>query len=68
MLLLSREDIKKVFTMRDAIEADKKAFTLVVEENVTHRFAQRFRRRSMTAAFYLCRPMLRSLTRRQLRR
>lgn len=31
MLLLSREDIKKVFTMRDAIEADKKAFTLVVE-------------------------------------
>lgn len=31
MLLLSREDIKKVFTMRDAIEADKKAFQLVVE-------------------------------------
>jgi ornithine cyclodeaminase len=31
MLLLSREDIKKVFTMKDAIEADKKAFRLVVE-------------------------------------
>lgn len=31
MLLLSREDIKKVFTMKDAIEADKKAFQLVVE-------------------------------------
>ncbi|WP_418540849.1 ornithine cyclodeaminase family protein [Massilistercora timonensis] len=31
MLLLSREDIKKVFTMKDAIEADKYAFTLVVE-------------------------------------
>ncbi len=31
MLLLSREDIKKVFTIQDAIEADKKAFQLVVE-------------------------------------
>lgn len=31
MLLLSKEDIKKVFTMRDAIEADKKAFQIVVE-------------------------------------
>lgn len=31
MLLLSREDIRKVFTMKDAIEADKKAFQLVVE-------------------------------------
>ena len=31
MLLLSREDIKKVFTIKDAIEADKKAFRLVVE-------------------------------------
>ena len=31
MLLLSREDIKKVFSMREAIEADKKAFSLVVE-------------------------------------
>lgn len=31
MLLLSKEDIKKVFTMEDAIEADKKAFQLVVE-------------------------------------
>ena len=31
MLLLSREDIKKVFTIRDAIEADKKAFQYVVE-------------------------------------
>lgn len=31
MLLLSREDIKKVFSIKDAIEADKKAFQLVVE-------------------------------------
>lgn len=31
MLLLSRADIKKVFSIRDAIEADKKAFTLVTE-------------------------------------
>lgn len=31
MLLLNREDIKKVFSMKDAIEADKEAFTLVVE-------------------------------------
>ena len=30
MLLLSREDIKKVFTIQDAVEADKKAFQLVV--------------------------------------
>ncbi len=28
MLLLSREDIKKVFTMKEAVEADKEAFTL----------------------------------------
>ena len=28
MLLLSREDIKKVFTIKDAIEADKKAFSV----------------------------------------
>lgn len=28
MLLLSKEDIKKVFTIRDAIEADKEAFKL----------------------------------------
>lgn len=31
MLLLSREDIKKVFTMQDAIEAVKQAFTLLVD-------------------------------------
>lgn len=31
MLLLSKEDIKKVFTMKDAIEANKRAFTLLVE-------------------------------------
>lgn len=31
MLLLSRGDIKKVFTIKDAIEADKKAFQLLVE-------------------------------------
>lgn len=28
MLLLSKEDIKKVFTMKDAVEADKEAFRL----------------------------------------
>ncbi|MEG1824020.1 MAG: hypothetical protein RR501_04495 [Cloacibacillus sp.] len=28
MLILTREDILKVFTMKDAIEADKKAFIL----------------------------------------
>ncbi len=32
MLLLSKDDIKKVFSMKDAIEADKKAFQLIVEE------------------------------------
>jgi len=31
MLLLSRKEIKKIFTMREAIEADKKAFQLAVE-------------------------------------
>lgn len=31
MLLLSREDIKKVFTMEDAIECDKQAFKMLVE-------------------------------------
>lgn len=31
MLLLSREDILSIFTMRDAIEADKKAFVLHTE-------------------------------------
>ncbi|MEY8412529.1 ornithine cyclodeaminase family protein [Lachnospiraceae bacterium 62-26] len=31
MLLLSRADIKKVFSIQDAIEADKQAFTLVSE-------------------------------------
>lgn len=31
MLLLSKKDIQRVFTMKDAIEADKKAFTLLIE-------------------------------------
>lgn len=31
MLLLSREDIKKVFSMKDAIEADKDAFRIFTE-------------------------------------
>lgn len=31
MLLLSKEDIKKVFSMKEAVEADKLAFQLVVE-------------------------------------
>lgn len=31
MLLLSKEDIRQVFTMRDAIEANKQAFRLLVE-------------------------------------
>lgn len=34
MLLLSREDIKKVITMNDMIEADKKAFKMVVDETI----------------------------------
>lgn len=34
MLLLTREDIKKVITMNDIIEADKKAFKMVVDETV----------------------------------
>lgn len=32
MLLLSKEDIKQVFTMKDAIEADKEAFRIVSEK------------------------------------
>lgn len=32
MLLLTREDIKKVFSMKDAIETDKAAFVSVVED------------------------------------
>jgi len=31
MLLLSKEEIRKVFTMRDAIEANKRAFQLLVD-------------------------------------
>ncbi len=31
MLLLSKEDIKKIFTMKDAIEADKDAFRIFTE-------------------------------------
>lgn len=34
MLLLSREDIKKVVTMKEMIEADKKAFQMVAEDTV----------------------------------
>lgn len=34
MLLLSKEDIKKVFTMKEAIEANKMAYRLTVEEKV----------------------------------
>ena len=34
MLLLSREDIKKVFSMQDAIAADKQAFVMVSEGKV----------------------------------
>lgn len=32
MLLLSKEDIKSIFTMRDAIEADKEAFKIYTEK------------------------------------
>ena len=31
MLLLSKEDIKSVITMKDMIEADKQAFKMVVD-------------------------------------
>lgn len=34
MLLLSREDIKSVITMKDIIEADKRAFKMVVDGSV----------------------------------
>lgn len=34
MLLLNRDEIKKVFTMKEAIEADKKAFTLSAEGKI----------------------------------
>ncbi len=34
MLLLSREDIRKVISMRDIIEADKTAFKMVVDQTV----------------------------------
>ena len=33
MLLLSKSDIKKVFSMKDAIEADKLAFQMLEEGN-----------------------------------
>lgn len=36
MLLLSREDIKKVFTMKDAVESVKKAFSLYSEGKVAN--------------------------------
>ena len=32
MILISKDDIKKIFTMSDAIEADKKAFMLLAEK------------------------------------
>ena len=34
MLLLSKEDIKNVITMKDMIEADKQAFKMVVDGTV----------------------------------
>ena len=34
MLLLSKEDIKSVITMKDMIEADKQAFKMVVDGTV----------------------------------
>ena len=34
MLLLSKEDIKCVITMKDMIEADKQAFKMVVDGTV----------------------------------
>ena len=34
MLLLSKEDIKSVITMKDVIEADKQAFKMVVDGTV----------------------------------
>ena len=32
MILLSKEDISKVFTMKEAIEADKEAFELAAKD------------------------------------
>ena len=64
MLLLSKADIKKVFTMKDAVEADKEAFRLVVRESATHRSARIFKLRNMKAVFFLCRLMWRKWTQR----
>lgn len=58
MLLLSREDIKKVITMKDIIEADKKAFQMVVEGTCELPPVLIFRRRSQMEYFYSCLLML----------
>ena len=55
MLLLSREDIKKVFTIQDAIEADKKSIsTGSRRKNATRRFGRTSRRQSMMDASCSC--------------
>ncbi len=54
MLLLSREDIKKVFTIKDAIEADKKAFQLVVEGKCDAPLRTNIQRQSMMDASCSC--------------
>ena len=55
MLLLSREDIKKVFTIKDAIEADK---------NAKPHFGPTSRRQSMRDVSCSCPPMWRRWTQR----
>ena len=59
MLLLSKEDIKSVITMKDMIEADKQAFKMVVDGTVDTPLRTVINE-NMTAHFCLCRPMLRN--------
>lgn len=59
MLLLSKEDIKSVITMKDMIEADKQAFKMVVNGTVDTPLLQSSME-NMMAHFCLCRPMLRN--------
>ena len=62
MLLLSKKDIQKVFTMKDAVEADKEAFTLFSEGKSVVPL-----RTNMTEHFYLCLLMWKTWNVRQLK-
>ena len=63
MLLLSREDIKKVFTIKDAIEADKESLSAGGgRENAKPLFGPISRRQSMRDVSCSCPPMWRRWT------